>query len=236
MLGKLKGRLTYANVMSTLALFMALSTGAYAAATIGAGDIKRNAVRSRHIQNGQVKTADLTYGAVTTPKLTDGAITTAKLADAGTTTAKLADGAVTASKVAPGTIPVIASRSVTFYPAGQALTGVYSTMIDLSSVHDGGGDQRISIASPARILANATVDIYSTGTTGPSGICMLSIDGVRFSQETEFDFPTSGTYDISVPLTGGVVRPAGTYDVDVECANTPLSLNSADLVVWAIPA
>lgn len=46
--------------IGVLALFIALATGgAYAAAQIGSDDIKRNAVRSTHIKNGQVRPADL---------------------------------------------------------------------------------------------------------------------------------------------------------------------------------
>lgn len=53
-------RLTYANVVSTIALVVALGLGsAYAAHQIGSSDIKDNAIRSNHIKNGQVKDADV---------------------------------------------------------------------------------------------------------------------------------------------------------------------------------
>jgi hypothetical protein len=52
-------RLTSAHAIALLALVLAMSGGAYAAAKIGAKDIKRNAVRSKHIRNGQVAVADL---------------------------------------------------------------------------------------------------------------------------------------------------------------------------------
>jgi hypothetical protein len=42
-----------------LALFVALSGTAYATATIGSSDIKSNAIKSRHIRNGQVTAADV---------------------------------------------------------------------------------------------------------------------------------------------------------------------------------
>lgn len=72
MLDRLRSRLTYANVMSTIAAFAALTTGgAYAADKITAGDITKNAVRSKHIKRS----------AVTTPKIRDRAVTAAKLAD-----------------------------------------------------------------------------------------------------------------------------------------------------------
>jgi hypothetical protein len=54
MLERLRRRLTYANVMATLAVFLALGGGAYALTKLD-----RNSVRSRHIVNGQVKARDL---------------------------------------------------------------------------------------------------------------------------------------------------------------------------------
>jgi hypothetical protein len=41
------------NVIGYLALFVALGGGAYAAAKIDAGDIERNAVRSKHIKKAR---------------------------------------------------------------------------------------------------------------------------------------------------------------------------------------
>ena len=66
-------RLSYANVMSTVAVFAVLSGGtAYAAGMVGSNDIKRNAVLSRHIKDGQVHTADVAGGAITRGKLAHG--------------------------------------------------------------------------------------------------------------------------------------------------------------------
>jgi hypothetical protein len=68
-------RLSYANVMSTVAVFAVLSSGtAYAAGMIGSNDIKRNAVLSRHIASGQVHTSDVGSGAITRGKLAHGVI------------------------------------------------------------------------------------------------------------------------------------------------------------------
>ena len=62
-------RFTYANVVATMALFIALGGSSYAAVQLSAGS-----VQSRHIKNGQVKTADLANGAVTTAKVADGSL------------------------------------------------------------------------------------------------------------------------------------------------------------------
>jgi hypothetical protein len=50
---RLRSNLTYANVMATLAVFLVLGGGAYAAF-----HLPRNSVRSRNIVNGQVKPPD----------------------------------------------------------------------------------------------------------------------------------------------------------------------------------
>lgn len=63
--GKLAGnRLTYANVISTIAIFIALGGSSYAAMSlppdsVGAGQIRPGAVGSRDIQHGAIQPADL---------------------------------------------------------------------------------------------------------------------------------------------------------------------------------
>jgi hypothetical protein len=52
-------RLNYANVTATIALVAAFGMGgAYAADKIGSKDIGKNAVKSKHIKDGQVKAKD----------------------------------------------------------------------------------------------------------------------------------------------------------------------------------
>ena len=55
----IRSRLTFANVMASIAVFGVLAGGAYAAATIGPNDIKKDAVRTKHIKNGEVGARDL---------------------------------------------------------------------------------------------------------------------------------------------------------------------------------
>jgi hypothetical protein len=61
--------------MSTLALFLALAGGTYAAT-----HLKRNSVRSRNIANGQVKNKDLANDAVNSAKIQDGQVAPQDLA------------------------------------------------------------------------------------------------------------------------------------------------------------
>ena len=69
MLTKLRRHLTYANVVSTLCLFILLGGSAFAAVRLS-----RNSVRSAHIKNAQVKNPDLGANAVNSPKVGDGSL------------------------------------------------------------------------------------------------------------------------------------------------------------------
>ena len=62
----LRGRLTYANVVATLALFLALGGGAYAVSKIGSKQIERNAVKSRHLAPNAAKGRDVAEGTLGT--------------------------------------------------------------------------------------------------------------------------------------------------------------------------
>jgi hypothetical protein len=84
-LKRLKRHLSFANVVSCLALFMALSGVAYAAKTI---------VKTQNLVNGAVTTAKIRNGAVTTGKLRNGGVTGQKIAPATIGSDQLANGSV----------------------------------------------------------------------------------------------------------------------------------------------
>jgi hypothetical protein len=67
MFTRIKAGLTYANVIATLALFLALGGGAYAAiripaGSVGAKQIKSNAVNSSKVENGSLLAGDFKAG------------------------------------------------------------------------------------------------------------------------------------------------------------------------------
>jgi hypothetical protein len=76
-LARLRSSLTYANVMATAALFVALGGTSYAVATgsIDSREIKNNAVRSTDIQNNQVSTGDLRNNSASGRDIRNGSLT-----------------------------------------------------------------------------------------------------------------------------------------------------------------
>ena len=107
---KFRPRLSYANVISTLALFLVLAGGSAFAATqlaknsVGTKQLKKNAVTAAKIKNGAVAGAKIKAGAVNGAKLGAGAVNGEKLTDSAVNEAKLAAGAVTTGKIADGAV------------------------------------------------------------------------------------------------------------------------------------
>ncbi len=105
MLGRIRPRLTYANVASSIALFIALGTGgAYAADTIGSADIIDESILSQDIKNGEVKTSDLGGAAVSNGKLGTNAVGTGKVLDESLTALDLGPASVGTSEIADAAI------------------------------------------------------------------------------------------------------------------------------------
>jgi hypothetical protein len=70
MASKLRPHLTYANVVSTVSLFVVLGGSAYAGVTLS-----KNSVKSKHIANGEVKRADIARDAVNSARVKDFTLT-----------------------------------------------------------------------------------------------------------------------------------------------------------------
>lgn len=77
---QIRKRLTYANVMSSIAVFLVLAGGvAYAAKKVGTKEIRGNAITTRKIKKNAVTTGKIRNRAVTNAKIRDGAVTGAKI-------------------------------------------------------------------------------------------------------------------------------------------------------------
>ena len=107
---KLAKRLSYANVVSTIALFLALG-GATAYAvdqlppkSIGAKQLRPGAVTADKIRKNAVSAPKIVAQAIKSGKIAGGAVKEAKLANASVTNAKLASGAVSTEKIGPDAV------------------------------------------------------------------------------------------------------------------------------------
>jgi hypothetical protein len=218
MLSRIRARLTYANVVATLALFVALGTGgAYAAASITGADVVDESLTGADvkgtpsvdgtltgfdIQNLSIGTSDLAGSAVVAGKLGQKAVTGPKLADNAVTGAKVADGSLTGADIDESTfIGVMQGRSVfsrLVIPIGGALSFIGGS--DLFFV-----GQSCSAAQPQMTFDNLTgetMDIVrqdsSTNTATYHSLDLGSSSNFRWN----IDLPTGTnvqTFHISTP-------------------------------------
>jgi hypothetical protein len=97
---KNRPRLTYANIISTLALFLALSGGgAYAASKVRSDDLARNAVKPVNLAPGSVHTAKILKRAITSGKLAVGAVRGNQIADGAVSAKQIGSGVVAPSNL-----------------------------------------------------------------------------------------------------------------------------------------
>lgn len=99
--------LTYANVIATLALFLALGGGvAWAAGKIGSKGLKANAVTAGKIKRNAVTNAKIRGNAVTAPKIKAGAVDSTKLAPGTNLLGTAASAPIAANDAAPLIAPL----------------------------------------------------------------------------------------------------------------------------------
>jgi hypothetical protein len=123
----MRTRLTYANLISTLALLVAIGTGgAYAASklpdksvgefqlrpgAVTAQKIRKNAVTAPKIKAEAVKQGKIAGGSITAAKMTQGSVSGSSLQEGSVTNSKLAPEAVTGDKVNEGTLSEVPSAA-----------------------------------------------------------------------------------------------------------------------------
>jgi hypothetical protein len=142
-------KLTYANVVASLALFVALAGTGYAAVKL-----PKNSVGTT-----QIKSA-----AVTATKIKDGAVTGAKLAPAGVTGADIAPGSIQGADIDLPTLGTVPSAA----EAGHARIADRATAADSATVAD---DARtLAGKSAAQLLAEAK-DVCPAQMLLVAGVC-----------------------------------------------------------------
>lgn len=108
MRSRLRPKLNYANVIASIALFVALSGVAVAANlprnSVGPNQIKRGAVNTAKLKKNAVTPAKLRRQSVVAGKLGANAVLPGNIVNGGVTTAKIANGAVRASSIANNVI------------------------------------------------------------------------------------------------------------------------------------
>ncbi len=116
---QIRKHITFANVMSSIAVFLVLGGGAaYAAKKIGSNEIKGNSITTGKIKKNAITASKIKKNSITNVKIKGGAVTAAKLAAGSVGTAQLANGGVNSEKIAPGAVGNSQTQLVKVFKAG----------------------------------------------------------------------------------------------------------------------
>jgi hypothetical protein len=218
----MRRHLTYANVMSTLAVFLAVGGGAAYAA---------NTVFSTDIVDGEVKTPDIASSAVTTGKignnqvfssnvrddtlpnggltavdLAPGSVGSDEIADAAVTNAKIGDGAVTSAK--------IGDAAVTNFKLGSG--AVTHSKLGPNSI-DGSNVVANSLSLSDILGADKSGAITFSRAANTCGDLNLGVSGAQVGQVVLFSF--TGATAIPATVVFGGVRVTAPNTVVVKICN-----------------
>ena len=101
----IRRRLSYANVVATLALGIAVAGGtAYAANTVFSSDIVNGEVKSVDIGTGQVRTPDIGANQVDSAKVADGTLNGSDVADQGLNGIDILESSISSTQLASGSV------------------------------------------------------------------------------------------------------------------------------------
>ncbi|HXS33181.1 MAG TPA: hypothetical protein VN758_05330 [Solirubrobacterales bacterium] len=171
-------KLSYANVVATLALFIALTgASAYAASQLApksvgepqlrpgavtADKIRKNAVTAPKIKAQAIKQGKLADGSVNASKLTLGSVATGSLAANSVTNEKIAPDAVTGDKVVESTLSQVPSASrADFAAAAESANPLAFAHVNKDATLDANLSKGIAFASEGNLPG-----IYCVGIAG----------------------------------------------------------------------
>lgn len=111
-------RLTYANVASTLALFLALGGGAaYAATKVNSNDLAKGAVHTSNVFKRAITSGKLAVGAVRSNQVADGAVGSKQLADGAVGAKQIANAAIGSRQIGAAAVAPSNLEFPVFYAA-----------------------------------------------------------------------------------------------------------------------
>jgi hypothetical protein len=207
MLRAIGKRLTYANVIASLALFLALGGGAVYAASK---------------QANQVGTGKLKQNAVTAGKIKANAVTQTKIRNNAVTNAKLREGSVNLAKIAAGTNVVGTATSPAIAVNGAAAVGV-NFSAPLSFTPTAGSVYMLSVEARAANLARSG--------TEPCRVTVVPlVNGAEWNVNTPLVLsafePTAEAPSGTVPAAGqtspiGLAAPGVTETIDAKLIGSP---------------
>jgi hypothetical protein len=173
LLKQIRKRLTYANVMSSIAVFLILGGATALAAT--------------QLAKNSVGTKQLKKNAVTKAKIKKNAVTTAKIKNDAVTGAKVKDGSLTGSDINVGTLGTVPSAAVANSLVGQTPFFVRLGFGQSQTLATNG-----AVSFVAECLQEGGFDIVRIiGKSSVNGAILAGEDDLEGTSPTDFLNPTT---------------------------------------------
>ena len=217
-----RSRLTFANVVSLMALFVALSGGAYALTipknSVGAKQLKKSAVTAPKIKKSAVTSAKVRNGSLAGTDVRDDSLTGGDLDEStlatvpSATTASSANTADSANALGGQALSEFQTAS-----ASDARNNVAEPMGTLSPALSA----TITTSGPRTLTAVASVEASADGGADEDNInCNLKIDNVNGASQSTYITPQPAFAKTTVlPLTMALDVEAGNHTVLVQCGD-----------------
>ena len=196
-------KLSYANVVSTLCLFILLGGGAYAATHVG-----KNAIKSKQIKDGAVQAQDIADGAITADKVAPDAVSAAAVEDGSLTGADVANDSLLGSEIDESSLQGVRAATVDGFQFKKVNLQVTSTT-PVGTVLSFPGVFRITAGCTITgdvldITAFTEVNNSEVSTSTVSTQAANDLDGTRdlFSNR-DSDFDVSDSFAIDGSGTSG---------------------------------
>jgi hypothetical protein len=209
MFHKIRARISSAHVMAGLAIFIVLGGSAFAAATIGSKQIKKNAVKTSKIANNAVKHSKIGPDAVTGDKVNEstlGKVPAATTADSATsaTTATSADDADSFAGRELQQVRSLADGDSDSVTNGLPNGSFEEVITEDMGIPTGGAD----------VIVNASIELENNSGAQAGGACELRDESSDMSNSYNVTIPPGFTTNVS--LTAFRNYPNGTGALDPE--------------------
>ena len=211
MFQRVRSRLSYANVVSSFALFLALTTGGVYAANEWTG---------ANIVDGSLTAADLAVGTIGTLRVQDDSLQAVDLKTDSVTTSEVLDDTLTQADLGNGSVGTdeVANESLTSNDLGTDSVGaaeIADNTIDYGEIIDN------SVYAADLGIDAVGVSELATDAVGASELAANSVDGANvINNSITFSDIVGGSADGAVTYTAGGV-PNG------RCINTNWGVSGA---------
>jgi hypothetical protein len=192
----LRSQLTYANVVSTLCLFLLLGGTAVAVDGSLPG---QNTVGSADIINGEVKNADLGPDSVSSGKVTDGQVKNADLGPNAVSSNSIADGGVKGIDIGSGQV------------MGADVGNDSLTENDIADIISSGGVTRVELGAEKTLLRDGPFTVTAACVQNPAGR-EFDYGYVVITSSEEHSVADLAGMGQDIPPTGAGVEADRTYD------------------------